>query len=244
MKLLKKLAVITAAALCANGMIPAAAADDAVMTFRMAAETDTVTTDQLADGDVTVHGGVYIDNYTGLTSMRMMLKSDAPVVIENGGFTVDPEKTDASGQPMHLLFSEHADATYTQHSDFTGEDNIILWYAKNYTKDAIANINDPASSFVDFDVRIPQDTPPGDYSIYISTAIQYNAAGLMEEDFFAYCRGDQLVLDENIILEPFTIHVLDPADTTEPVVTTTEPEITTTEPETTAAMSTTAASAL
>ena len=193
MKLLKKLAVLTAAALCTNGIMPAAAADD-VMTFRMAAETDTVSTAQLAEGDVTVHGGVYVDNYSGLTSMRMMLKSDAPLVIENGGFTVDPEKLDASGQPMHLLFSEHADAAYTQHSNFTGEDNIILWYAKNYTKDAIASVNDPASSFVDFDVRIPKDTPPGDYRIYISTDIQYNAAGLIDEDFFAYCRGDKLVL--------------------------------------------------
>ena len=92
MKLLKKLAVLTAAALCTNGIMPAAAADD-VMTFRMTADTDTIYTDQLENEDAVVHGGVRIDNYTGLTNLRLMLKSDSPLTIENGDFTLESGAT-------------------------------------------------------------------------------------------------------------------------------------------------------
>ena len=164
MKLLKKLAVLTAAALCTNGIMPAAAADD-VMTFRMTADTDTIYTDQLENEDAVVHGGVRIDNYTGLTNLRLMLKSDSPLTIENGDFTRDPVKTDKRGEPLHYMFPEHDQADYMQYSAVTGESNVVLWYAKGFVQDQIAVMGNPDTTFVDFDIRIPKGTPVGTYKL-------------------------------------------------------------------------------
>ena len=111
MKLKKSLAVLTAAAICGTGFAPASAADD-IMSFRMAADQTTVYTDALAEDDVVIGGGVYIDNYSGISNMRLILKSDAPLTIENGDFTRDPEKTDRWGEKLHMMFPKHDQAEY------------------------------------------------------------------------------------------------------------------------------------
>ena len=206
---MKKIQIIAAAAaitLSSTAMLPVSADEEKVMTFRMDADKTYVCLDDQKE-DTILKGALYIDNYTGLTSMRLMLKSDEPVIIENGGFTVDPVKKDADGEPMHLLFAEHADSNYTQKAEVTDDTNVVLWYAKNYTRDAVAAVNDATSSFVHFDVRVPKGTKPGDYKCYISENITKNIAGLNEYDSFVYQGGDTLVFHENLMLEPLTVSV-------------------------------------
>ena len=206
---MNKLQIFAAAAaltLSSTAMLPVSADEDKVMTFRMDAEKTYVCLDEQQE-DTVLKGGLYVDNYTGLTSMRLMLMSDAPVIIENGGFTVDPVKKDADGEPMHLLFSEHADSTYTQKAEATDDTNVVLWYAKNYTRDAVATVNDATSSFVNFDVRIPKGTKPGNYKCYISERVTKNAAGLNEEDSFVYQGGKQLTFNQDLMLKPLEIAV-------------------------------------
>lgn len=213
MKLMKTISASVAAVLCASAMIaaPASAAED-IMTFRMDADNTYVSLGQLEDGDAVLKGAVYIDNYTGLSYLRLMLKSSEPIVIENGDFTRNPDKKDASGELVHKLFEKHDQTEYMQHSEETGESNVVLWYAEDYYHDKTAVQTDPASSFVHFDVRVPKDTKVGDYKCYISTEVQKNIADLLEEDFFAYAGKDQLELDKTVALKALPISVFERGD--------------------------------
>ena len=206
-------AAAAALAMCSTAALSASADEAAVMSFRMAADKTVICTDDLASQDVVLKGGLYVDDYSGLTSLRLILKSDDPVVIENGGYTVDPEKKDKDGEPLHLLFAEHSDATYTQKAEASDDTNVVLWYAKDYTKDAVAKVNDAASSFVHFDVRIPKGTKPGDYKCYISEEVKKNAADLNEEDSFVYQGDKQLTFGQDLILKPLELIVYTFGDT-------------------------------
>ena len=206
MKQFKIFAAAAAAMLCSTAAL-SVSAEEAVMTFRMDADKTAIPVSELEETDAVAKGAVYIDNYTGLTSLRLILKSDSPLVIENGAFTADPEKKDKDGNPVHLLFAEHDQAEYMQYSEITGASNVVLWYAKDYVHDKTATVTDAKSSFVNFDIRIPKGTKPGDYKCYISTEVLTNEANQKEEDFFAYGGADQLELDKDVKLTPVDIAV-------------------------------------
>ena len=213
MKQIRIFAAAAAAMLCSTAALSVSAEDDETMTFRVDADKTAFQVSELEGADAVAKGAVYIDNYTGLTSLRLILKSDSPLVVENGGFTVDPEKKDKDGNPVHLLFAEHDQAEYMQYSEITGASNVVLWYAKDYIHDKTAAVSDAKSSFVNFDIRIPKGTKPGDYKCYISTEVLKNEVGQKEEDFFAYGGADQLILDKTVKVAPVDIAVFLLGDT-------------------------------
>lgn len=207
MKLFKLISASAAAVLCASSMLSASAADN-IMTFRIDADETYVSLGQLEEGDAILKGAVYIDNYSGLSSLRLIFKGDEPLAIENGDFTRNPDKKEAkSDELVHKMFEKHDQAEYMQYSEITGESNVVLWYADGYVEDAVGKQTDPDSSFVNFDVRVPKDAAPGDYKCYISTEIKKNIADQLEEDFFAYAGPKQLVLDTDVALTPMTVSV-------------------------------------
>lgn len=205
MKQHKIFAAAAAAMLFASAAVSASAADEP-MTFRIDAKESAVCLDNMTD-DAVLKGEVFIDNYTGLTSLRLILKSDEPVVIENGDYTRNPDKKDKNGDPLHRLFEEHSAMEYMQYSPDTGASNVVLWYSKGFVNDEPAKVSDPTSSFVSFDIRVPKDTKPGDYKCYISTEVVTNVAGQKEEDFFAYGGKNQLELDKDVKLAPLDVAV-------------------------------------
>lgn len=229
MKQHKIFAAAAAAMLFASAAVSASAADEP-MTFRIDAKESAVCLDNMTE-DAVLKGDVFIDNYTGLTSLRLILKSDDPIVIKNGDYTRDPAKfeptTNKNEEPKHLqlLFPEHDQADYFDFSNYPEDKpkpwyyeyyknaNIVLWYAKNSSNEAIATAANPDSSFVHFDIRVPKSTKPGDYKCYISEEVITNPAGQKEEDFFAYCGAKQLVLDQNVKLAPLDVAVYMIGDT-------------------------------
>lgn len=166
----------TAALTLANLTAPASAAD--LMTLRLSAEKTAFTTEEISSGDRVVHGGLYIDNYTGIAKLRLILRNDLPVTIENGGFTMDPNGAlDSDGNPRHGFFESHSTAMYTPESLIDDDKNIALWLGPEKiengkgTSNANGVVRNPDCSFLSFDYRIPKDTPVGDYSCYISEKV-------------------------------------------------------------------------
>lgn len=209
------LAVLSAAVLFGASVLPATAADD-VMTVRMAADTTTVSTEQLASEDVYINGGIYLDHYTGITSIRMILKSDAPLTIVDGCFTPDPVKKDPKGEPLDAMFNKH-DATFYQQTTLSGETNVVLWNASGISvtdPPAVGIQDDPDTTFVSYRIRVPKGTPAGDYKCYISTEVRLNEIGQKDPDFYAVHGWDDYIIGKDIILQPVVISVRGKATTT------------------------------
>ena len=66
-RILVRAAVCALSALVLAVSVPASAAESGVMTFRMSAEKTYLTASSLADADAVIPGGMYIDNYTGIS---------------------------------------------------------------------------------------------------------------------------------------------------------------------------------
>ena len=84
---LKRAAAAAAALVLSTGCfsLPAAAADTP-MTFRLTVDNDLFTVQELAESEQVVHGAMYIENYTGISSMRIVIANSDGIIIENGGF--------------------------------------------------------------------------------------------------------------------------------------------------------------
>lgn len=200
------------AAFVAQALALPASAADSLMSFRFGAEKTAVSTAELANGDVVIPGGLYIDNYSGFAQLRLILRSDAPVIIENGDFTIDPSGAlDADGNPRHAFFEAHSTAIYTQKSVIDDDTNIILWQGPEAKQlnayHANGVIRNADSSFLTFDYRIPQNTPVGDYQCYISRDVITNSVGFIEEDLDVTDQTHQLKVDEEFTLPPLTFSV-------------------------------------
>ena len=240
MKHRKLFAVLSAAVLFGASVLPATAADD-VMTVRMAADTTTVYTDQLNTADVYINGGIYIDHYTGLTSIRMILKSDSPLTIVDGCFTPDPVKKNPQGEPLDAMFNKH-DSTFYEQTTISGETNVVLWnaYGINVTDPPAVGVQDnPDTTFVSYRICVPKGTPAGDYKCYISTEIKLNEIGQKDPDFYAFHGWDDYIVGEDIILQPVVISVRDKVTTTTAPPTTPTTTTTTSTTTSTTATSTT-----
>lgn len=201
---------LTAMTICA--LAQPVSAEGSQMTFRFAAEKNAFTTDELADADAGSSGGLYIDNYTGIAELRMILCSDAPVTIEDGKFALDPNKElDADGNIRHAFFEAHSTAMYTQKSLIDDDTNIILWAGKETGQaDAFhANgvIRDASQPFLRFEYRIPKGTPAGDYVCNISQDVITNKAGFIEEDLTVSDSTHQLEYGKDFAIQPITISV-------------------------------------
>ena len=204
-KVMKLAASIAAAVLCFQA-VPASAA--APMQICMTAESDGVRNDLIENEDMIIKGAVEIKNYTGISSIRLKLRSDSPLVIENGGFYMDPDDDKISA-----LFGNYDTAIYTQYSEVTGARNTALFYTTDTERGHVAEINKEGSPFITFDVRVPKGTPAGDYTLYISREEKTNSVGQIEKDFFCRTAGANLVLDTDVELVPYTIPVFLRGDT-------------------------------
>lgn len=200
-----------AAALLLNTTAQPAAAED-LMNLRMTAAQTAFNVDALAEADAVTQGALYIENYSGISQMRVILKSDAPLVIENGDFTRDPSQTGADGNPKVAYFAKYSLATYTRHNETTGRSNLALWYGPetgegggNYY--AGGEVDQADSSFLQFDIRIPQGTEVGDYTCYISTDSQTIAGTITDDDFFAFYQRQPLKVDTDLTLTPVRLAV-------------------------------------
>lgn len=210
---MKKTAIVlTASAILLNAAPPPAAADSDLMDLRMTAAQTAFSVESLAEGDAVTQGAVYIDNYSGISQMRLILKSDAPLVIENGDFTRDLAQTGPDGNPKIAYFTDYGTAVYTQYNADTGRSNLALWYGKetgqsggNYYASGVVDQAD--SSFLSFDIRIPQGTAVGDYTCYISTDSRPIAGTIMEYDFFAYNLRQELAVGTDLTLTPVKLAV-------------------------------------
>lgn len=210
---MKKSAImLTAAAILMNTAAQPVSADGERMNLRMSAAQTAFSVDALADGDAVTQGALYIDNYSGISQIRVILKSDAPLVIENGDFTRDPNQTGPDGEPKISFFTNYSTAIYTQKGVQSGRSNIALWYGEetgasdgNYYATGV--IDQADSSFLSYDIRIPQGTPVGDYTCYISTDSRTITDTITEDDFFAFNRRQALVPGTDLTLTPVKLSV-------------------------------------
>lgn len=208
----KTVIILTAAAILLNVTAQPAAAESDLMNFRMSAAQTAFSVDALADGDAVTHGALYIDNYTAISQVRVILKSDAPLVIENGDYTRDPSQIGPDGNPKIAFFSDYSTAAYTQYNAETGRSNLALWYGPetgesggNYY--ASGTVDQADSSFLSFDIRIPQGTAVGDYTCYISTDSRQLAETIVEYDFFALNHRQKLAVGTDLTLTPVKLAV-------------------------------------
>lgn len=197
-----------AATLLAAASLPASAEE--IMTLRMAADRTAVSTAELQNGDAVLQGELFIENYTGITFMKLQLKSDAPLSLENGDFTRDPNQTEMEGGVLKnkpAFFVDHGATEYMQHSDITGAENVVMWYALYAEDGEVGEIDNADSSFLNFDIRIPQNTPAGDYTVYLSEENITNSVGQIEPDFSMLRGWDDLIPGKDVLLQPVTVSV-------------------------------------
>ena len=206
----KTAAAVTAAMLLLAGL--PVSAEGGIMTLRLSAYQQNFSKDMLANGDITVPGGLYIDNYSGINKLRVVLTSDAPLHLDNGDFawdTSDPEKKD-----VLALFKSYSTAMYTQKALIDDSENIASFIGpENEEKGRFilnGEINQEGAPLVRFDLRIPADTPCGDYSCGISTFVlteEIDGKIYNTPDFYAYSEAGQLTEGKDILLQPMPVSV-------------------------------------
>lgn len=144
----------------ARSLILPAAAEGENMALRLELEQTEVTVSSLRDADVVIHGALYIDNYSGICSMRIVVSSDEGITVENGGFS----------DPCFLEGRDEVRNVYNSYSEVQDVFNLVAWYGPT-AADGISYADTPVSdenaSFIEFDVRVPQGTAAGTYDIYL-----------------------------------------------------------------------------
>lgn len=182
-----RLTAAVSAAVLSLSSVPVSASETP-MTLRLYAEPSAytedarVSVDELAENGGLISGALFIDSYTGISEIMLMLKSDDPLTIVNGGFA----------EPAYFAASSTARFYPTRESDGAPL-NSVLWYGPE-NADAYYDtgvVNDPSLPFLRFDVSIPQDTAPGTYKLYIAEGQTVNSVGQIEKDFFIY-NGDDV----------------------------------------------------
>ncbi len=183
--------------------IPASAAEN-IMTFRLTTAQKYLTESALAEQDIVLDGAMYIDSYSGITDMRLRLMTDEPLIIENGDFTRDPSRKDIDGGAKQCFFVSHGTTIFTGINDQGERKNIVLWYGPGDI-DTPGTVEDPESSFLSYQVRIPKGTKAGVYRGYISQSSEVNIAGQTVQDFSCNNRSEaaQVELEDfQIVVEP------------------------------------------
>lgn len=186
--LLRSAAVLVAAVIGAQMCHVSAAEEDAAMSFRLTASQNYLTASQVAEGDVVLRGAMYIDNYTAINMMRLVIGSDEGIVIENGAFS-DPNFLEGDYAPDT---SQNVFNSYSETHDVA---NLITWYGPGalWEDGAVADEN---ASFVEFDIRIPQGTAPGRYNIYFDQRDLTLSSGLKFPLFTVYCEAGKYGQDD------------------------------------------------
>ncbi|MBR6108082.1 MAG: dockerin type I repeat-containing protein [Oscillospiraceae bacterium] len=214
-KTIRRSAAAICAALLAVSSVPVSAEDDAApMTFRMKADKNYVMQRELESGDVMLSGELFIENYTGISTMMLHLLSDTPLHIEDGDFTRDPSRTEIdidinTEEPIEVgkpsFFVDHSTAWYNQYSEESGLENTVLWYAPGWMENGTGEVEDAESSFLHFSVRVPQDTPVGTYRVYLATGDRPGPGGKLDPEL--YLRSGSKHIEDEVVFVPLTITV-------------------------------------
>ncbi len=152
--------LMMAMVLCGQSLALPAAAEGETMAFRLELQQTELTVESLAVADAVIHGALYIDDYSGISSMRIVLANDEGITIENGGFS----------DPCYLVGRDEDCNIYNAYSETHDVSNMVVWYGP-IADDGISwgntPVDDAAASFIEFDVRVPQGTAAGEYDIYL-----------------------------------------------------------------------------
>lgn len=135
-------------------------AEGETMALRLEVEQTELTVASLADADAVIHGALYIENYSGICSMRIVVSSDEGITVENGGFS----------DPCYLEGRDEKRNVYNPYSEVHDVSNLVMWYgptAADGVSYADTPVSDENAPFIEFDVRIPQGTAAGAYDIYL-----------------------------------------------------------------------------
>ena len=180
-----------AAAVCAVS-VPVSAAE-APMTLRLHAERARVSADELRGG-LRIGGSLFIDNYTGISEIMMILQSDAPLQITDG----------AIAEPRYFAAESLGEYYQVRGSDGAPL-NSVLWYGPQNPDATFAagTVTDPSLPFLRFQVSIPEDTQPGAYRLYLAEGYEMGSSGLREPNFFIY-NGEEV---PETAVAPFTLTV-------------------------------------
>lgn len=143
-----------------QSLVLPAAAERENMALRLELEKTEVTVASLENADVVIHGALYIEHYSGICSMRIVVASDEGITVENGGFS----------DPCYLEGRDEKRNVYNLYSEVHDVSNLVMWYGPN-AADGVSYADTPVSdenaSFIVFDVRVPQGTAAGSYDIYL-----------------------------------------------------------------------------
>ncbi len=159
-KLLSCMGLALSMLFCAQSFALSAAAENETMALRLELEQTELTAESLADADAVIHGALYIDNYSGICSMRIVVSSDEGITVENGCFS----------DPCYLEGRDEERNVYNPYSEVHDVSNLVVWYGPtaadgvSYADTPVADENAP---FIEFDVRVPQGTAAGEYDIYL-----------------------------------------------------------------------------
>ncbi len=160
------------------GHLGTVAADSSELVLRMDVEDTYLTESALAQSGAVLNGALFLDHYDGIASMQVTLDSSAPLTIVNGGFTV-PE--------LFVGFDANNTADDSEYVQDSTEDasvhNVALWYGGDfpYKNGVIAS---DGTSFLSYQIRIPQGTKAGVYYCYVKDGYETNIAG--QKEYYTY----------------------------------------------------------
>lgn len=163
--------------------LPAAAVGEN-MALRLELEQTELTVTSLADADAVIHGALYIENYSGICSMRIVVASDAGIMVENGGFS----------DPCYLEGRNETRNVYNPYSEVHDVSNLVMWYgptAADGVSYADTPVSDENASFIEFDVRVPQGTAAGEYDIYLDQRSLTLSSGKLFPLFSLYAEAGE-----------------------------------------------------
>ena len=195
-------AVLISAALCAP---VTASAEDGTMQFRLTAAKTYFTEEALRSGDALTDGALRIDNYSGLSYLRLHLVSDDPVSIENLDFARDSSRKEPDGSYKQCYFETHGDTALSIPDENGKSKNICLWYGPGKVEPQNGVVENPDSPFLTFSVRVPQGTKAGVYQANLSKEVTISDVGQKEYDFQAYSGSDRVdvpCVPLQIVVEP------------------------------------------
>lgn len=171
--------------LISTGSIGTNVAAKDTMVFRTSFGGDTVAyvfESDLKNKDVVLKGNLYIDNYPGISHMKISLHS-YELKIENGGFTV-PELFEGFNAS-----STTDDSEYYRNVQQANVTDVCMFYNGSSLPPKNAVLAKDGTSFLSFDVRVPKGLTRGCYDIYVMDGWMLNEAGQREYQTYAY-NGD------------------------------------------------------
>lgn len=173
---MKRGAAALAVLLLPLGMKPAGAEAER-MTFRFGADQTYLSAEELAEREIQIEGALYIDDYTGISSMRLALAAQQPLSLSQGRYA-EPPFFAACGPDTQLNAAQ----------------SVFLWTGPETDNSVmdLGEVSNPGAPFLNFSVTVPRATGPGVYEVTLSDGHTVNSAGQIMYDTYVYA-GDKKV---------------------------------------------------